>query len=134
MALSGAERAGVQRLQTHAAETQAPLVEFAGRRFRLTDAVLVTVNTGRLSLDTRADIEGAEVEKTGLVTTDTGTARGGHIQIVGPGTGFGQLTDGFGTALSGSTVSTSASTGSYDTTHGLTQRTVIVVRGVYGTQ
>ncbi|ERH09364.1 MAG: hypothetical protein J07HX64_01117 [halophilic archaeon J07HX64] len=65
VALSGAERAGVQRLQTHAAETQAPLVEFAGRRFRLTDAVLVTVNTGRLSLDTRADTEGAEVKKPG---------------------------------------------------------------------
>jgi hypothetical protein len=142
VALSGAgQKAGVQTLQTHAVETQAPLVEFAerrdrlrvGRRFRLTDAVVVTVDTGRLSLDTHRH-RGRRGKKTGLVTTDTDTARGRHIQIAGPGAGFGHLTDDSSTALSEGTVSTNASTGGYDATYGLAHITVIVVRDVYSTQ
>jgi len=139
--LSGAGGAtGVEGLQAHAAETQAPLVGMAERhdglrverQFWLTNAVLVTVDTGQVSLDTLASVEGVEaLRENGRVTVDTGTPRGGPVQTA---SGSGHLADGSGTTLSGSTVSAGVSTENYDTTYGLAQINATAVWDTYGTQ
>jgi len=138
VALSGAEGAtDVRGLQAHAAETQGPLVEMAERRdglrverqFCLTNAVLVTVDTGQLSLDTLAGVEGVEaLRENGRVTVDTATPAPTRTT----GVGSGHRTDGHGVTTP--VASTDVSTGSYDTTYGLAQINATAVWDSYGTQ
>ncbi len=136
--LSGAEQTtGVEGLQAHAAETQAPLVDVAERRdglrverqFWLTNAVLVTVDTGEVSLDTLAGVEGVEaLRENGRVTVDTGATAATRTIAVGPG----RLTDGHGVTTP--VASTDVSTGNYDTTYGLAQINATAVWDTYGTR
>jgi len=136
--LSGAEQVtGVQRLQAHAAETQAPLVDVAERRdglrverqFWLTNAVLVTVDTGEVSLDTLAGVQGVEaLRENGRVTVDTGATAATRTIAVGSG----RLTDGHGVTTP--VASTDVSTGNYDTTYGLAQINATAVWDTYGTR
>jgi subtilisin family serine protease len=143
---------GVQGLQAHATVTQEPLVRFAGRtegvsverQFWLTNAVLVAVDTGQVSVDTLAGIDQVQaLRANGRVSVDTGRTVGpGPTDRTGAGVSAGTAVQtgaepGAGVSSARdvpAVASTDLETESYDTTYGLAQINATTVWDTYGTQ
>ena len=91
--------------------------------------MLVTVDTGQVSLGTLASVEGVEaLRENGQVTVDTGATEPTRTVDVGSG----RLTDGHGVTTP--VASTDVSTGGYDTTYGLAHINATAVWDTYGTR
>ena len=124
----------VAELRAHATETQRPLVAFADRHegvtvergFWLTNAALVTVDTGQVPLETLADIEGVE--------RVTANARVSVARTVDATPGPTADTVSTQTVRAQTTSRSGASGTEYDTTYGLAQINATEVWAEYGTQ
>jgi subtilisin family serine protease len=143
----------VAALQAHASESQQPLLAFAEatdgvtveRQFWLTNAVLVTVDTGTVSLDALAAVEGvealAENARVSLAPGDTERATPAGVadsaREAGPDPRSAVDTRSPQTgdfSLDQQAVAPTTSTQSYDATYGLEQINATTVWAEYGTQ